>query len=233
MSMVRSIEELTEVTDPSWPEIQEMASTSTNAVTIIPCEPENGQKALYRLQMTAHSTLGGIVLNCAAMTVDHGWIKVLGSGLPGLPDPATVAGFPSNPGDTPPVSPGLVVAVDVLGGQFAIDGGGLGVQPGQICYWAPDALSWQGLGCGHSAFIGWLLSGDRGTFYNLFRWPGWETETEQLGIAQGYSVVPFLWTKEYDVATASRAVVPLNELFGLSSEMTEKLGGQPPLPWPH
>jgi len=210
-----------------------MVATSKNAVAVIPNDRVSGERALYRLQLTAHSTLGGIVLNCAGMTVDHGWIKVLGSGLPGLPDPATIADFPLVPGATPPTGAGLIVAVDVLGGQFAIDGGGLGVQPGQMCYWAPDSLAWEGLECGHSAFTEWLLSGDRGPFYDSYRWPGWEAETEKLDISQGYSMYPFPWAKQYDAATASRSVVPLKELFSLTADMTEKLGGQLPLPWPN
>jgi Protein of unknown function DUF2625 len=44
-------------------------------------------------------------------------------------------------------SPGsLVVAEDVLGGRFAVDGGELGVEPGTVCYFGPDSLSWVDLG---------------------------------------------------------------------------------------
>lgn len=53
----------------------------------------------------------------------------------------------------------LVVGHDVLGGLFAIDGGALGVAPGEVCYFGPDTLTWDGLGGGYSAFLLAALGG--------------------------------------------------------------------------
>jgi len=53
----------------------------------------------------------------------------------------------------------IVVGHDVIGGLFAIDGGALGVAPGQVCYFGPDTLTWDGLGGGYSAFLLAALGG--------------------------------------------------------------------------
>ena len=230
--MPRTIDELTRVDDPAWPVIQEWIGTSSNGAKVIAGTRGAGEAVLFRLQMTARSMLGGVVLHCAALTVDHGWIKVLGAGVPGLPDPASASGFPDVPGDTPPVLPGLLVAVDAIGGQFAIDGGGLGAAPGEVCYWGPDSLSWVGLGTGHSGFLEWLLTGDHTSFYDTILWQGWQADAERLKPAQGFALYPFVWTKEYNPATASRTVVPLTEVMAINASMAAQLGPDLPLPWP-
>jgi hypothetical protein len=53
----------------------------------------------------------------------------------------------------------LEVAWDVMGGRFAINGGGLDAEVGEVCYWGPDSLDWTGIGGGHFGFVGWALGG--------------------------------------------------------------------------
>jgi hypothetical protein len=55
------------------------------------------------------------------------------------------------PGNQPPGS--LVGALDVLGGIFAINGADLPFAAGDVGYWAPDTLAWEGTGIGHPDFI--------------------------------------------------------------------------------
>ena len=228
---MRSIEELAQVENPAWPYCELWASQSPNAVKILPGQADGGKQMLYRLQMTAGSMLGGIVLNCGAITVDHGWIKVLGSGVPGLPGVADVNGFPSVPSETPPQLPGMIVAIDALGGQFAIDGGGLGVHPGEVCYWDPSTMAWVGLGAGHGALTEWLLTGDHTDFYADLRWDGWQDGAAALGIAQGISVYPFVWSQEFHTQKLFRKAVPLSEIIDLNRTTAEQMGPELPLPW--
>lgn len=56
----------------------------------------------------------------------------------------------------------LVVAHKVPGGIFALNGGDLRAagrpgEPGEILYFALDALGWEALGAGHSAWLSWIL----------------------------------------------------------------------------
>lgn len=230
--MIRTVEELATVDDPAWDELVGSIAESKHDVAVIPAEPMACRRTLHRLQMTAHSTLGGIALNSGGMLVDHGWIRVLGgSPGPGLPDIASVSGVPEEV-TGPPAVRGLLVAYDVLGGQFAINGGGLAGRSGSMCYWAPDSLTWESFDYGHTHFMTWVLEGDHEKFYQGFRWEGWETETERLQPDQGYSIFPFMFTKEFDIDTASREPVPITELFSIASELAPRLGGEElPFTW--
>ena len=52
-----------------------------------------------------------------------------------------------------PALPALVVALDVVGGQYATDGGGLFESPGTMGYFAPATLAWETLGMGYCHFM--------------------------------------------------------------------------------
>jgi hypothetical protein len=74
----------------------------------------------------ARSYLGAVVLHCGGLLVDHGWLRVFGSpvsgavrGVPGL---ARVNRFPGVFDSAWRPDAGLVVAHDVLGGVFALNG---------------------------------------------------------------------------------------------------------------
>lgn len=118
------------------------------------------------------------------------------------------------------------MATDVLGGQFAVDGGGLGGDPGEVHYFGPDTLSWTPLGLGHSAWLRWVLAGQLDEFYDGLRWPGWQDEVDEVRPDQAISCQPFLFTKEgRDPAADSRRVVPWQELRDLFAELAEQLAG--------
>ena len=76
--------------------------------------------------------LGALALNSGGMLGDHGWVRLLGGGSGRLPDLATVSGPGPQAASAPPLS--LTVGFDVLGGRFAVNGGGLPGQPGEVCY---------------------------------------------------------------------------------------------------
>jgi hypothetical protein len=188
---------------------------------------DQGLSVLHRLQVTARSALGALALNCGGVVVDNGWLRILGGGSDGLADLATANNLAS-PSAISTAPPNLNVAYDVLGGQFAIDGGELQVARGGVCYFGPDTLKWAGLGVGHGDFVAWALRGGLNEFYSTLRWPGWQGEVRALRLDQGLSVQPFLFTREaHDPAACSRAPVPMKELLALHHDLAEQVSQLP------
>ncbi|HSN10668.1 MAG TPA: DUF2625 family protein, partial [Propionibacteriaceae bacterium] len=107
----------------------------------------------------------------------------------------------------------LVVGWDVVGGVLALDNGGLG-RPGQVCYYAPDALQWEDLGLGYAEFVQWVLSGGLALLAEDLRWDGWREKTESLALDEGYLVEPSLWAAGHrETDEASRRRVPVTDLL--------------------
>ncbi|MEU0545578.1 DUF2625 family protein [Nocardia sp. NPDC005978] len=214
MSSIRAIQELADVKDPAWPELRELVRWATVPVTVLPPDPERARDTLIRLQVTARSTLGALALNTGGILVDYGWLRILGGGSAELPDLATSNGV-RRPGELP--TDALIVAVDVLGGRFAVNGGELPGEPGEVCYFGPDTLAWNPIGFGHSAFVHWALGGGTAEFYEDLRWPDWHYEIRTLTLGQGISVYPPLWTVEgrTDIGAASRCAAPMSEVIAL------------------
>ena len=222
MSPQRSLEQLTAVEDPAWPLIQGWITEARQTVEALPAEQAQAEATLLALQVTTRSPIGALALETGGILVDHGWLRLLGSGHARLPDTLLMWNGLGEPAMGPPLEGAFVVAVDVLGGVFALNGGGLG-SDGGIYYFAPDRLNWEALGSSHLAFVEWALTGDLARFYVSERWPGWEQEVAALEPAQGISVYPFLWAAGEPVAARSRRAVPLAELWALEREMAPQL----------
>lgn len=112
----------------------------------------------------------------------------------------------------------LLVADDVLGGFFALNGGGLSPEGiGQIYYFAPDTKEWESLELSYSAFIVWCFQGNLDMFYLDSQWDGYEKDLENISGTQAMSFYPYLWTKEgQDINKCSRKIVPVQEVWDLS-----------------
>ncbi|MFG3258748.1 DUF2625 family protein [Streptomyces sp. NPDC048172] len=242
---MREIEELINVDDPAWPHFLQELSATDVPVEVLPADAGTAHATLLQLQVSARSNLGGFVLNCGGLLVDGGWLRIFGSpggtgtgtgsGSGGVPGLAEVNGMPAafDPAWQPEA--GLVVAHDVLGGVFAVNGGDPGAAgrpggPGEMVYFAPDALGWEPLGAGHSAWLSWLFSGGIQKFYESLRWDGWRTEVAALDGRQGLSVQPPLWSAEarQDLAATSRRAVPMAELLGISRDSRRQIDGADP-----
>ena len=228
MVAIRPAEDLAGAADPAWPVWLELAAAARVRVVMLPVSRDDGLEVLFRLQVTARSMLGALALGSGGLLVDHGWIRVLGGGSEFLPDLASVnrLGVPAEDASPPPW---LTVAFDVLGGRFAVNGGGLPGQPGEVCYWGPDTLAWTCLGAGYSQFARALLGGGLAALYQDLRWPGWQDEVAALRPDQGIAVYPFLCTAESrPVARASRRPVPFAELLALHVGLERRAGQLPP-----
>jgi hypothetical protein len=236
---MREVDELLNVDDPAWPLVLQELSGTDVPVEVLPGDAETGRASLLQLQVSARSNLGGIVLNSGGLLVDSGWLRIFGS--PGdahaekLPGLAEINAMPStfDPAWRPEAA--LVVAHDVLGGVFALNGGnpreaGRPGEPGEILYFAPDSLGWEALGAGHSAWLSWILSGGLQEFYGGLRWDGWRSEVSVLNGRQGLSFFPPLWSAEarQDLLATSRRAVPMAELLGLSRDSCLQFDGADP-----
>lgn len=235
---MREIDELTDVDDPAWPELQEALAATTVSAEVLPADRPEGRRCLLQMQVTARSVLGALVLNTGGLLLDGGWVRVFGGGSAvdgALPSLGRINRFPAvfDPAWHP--AAGLVAGHDVVGGVFALNGhapsaaGRPGV-PGQMTYFAPDTLEWEALDMGHSEWVSWLLSGRLETFYDGLRWPGWRQEAAALAPSQGITVFPFLWSTEAqaDLAATSRQAVPMREVIGVAADFAQQMGAPDP-----
>jgi hypothetical protein len=198
----RSADDLADVDDPAWPLIQDWLRLDAHRV--LPISPDQGRHELERVQVTARSGAGALSLNCGGILADHGWLKVFGGGARDFPSLADMTGS------------GLVVcAVDVIGGVFAADWGGLGSGYGEVHYWPFDTANWEPCGFGHFDFLQWALAHTDNVdgFYRQWRWEGWQSDVEGLAPDVGMSLSPPPWSREgHDIANVSRRAVPMVEV---------------------
>ncbi|MFG1989540.1 DUF2625 family protein [Actinoplanes sp. NPDC048988] len=196
---------------PAWPEISALVAEAPCPVEVLPADPRRAADCLAALEISTRSWLGAVVANSGGLVVDHGWLRVLGGGHDGLPGVAVEAGR-------------LVVAYDVMGGQFAWLPAEPGARP-TIHYFGPDDLTWQDLELGYGDWLEAMLTGALHGFSAGLRWPGWEAEVAGVALDQGISAWPPPWTREgKDLAAVSRKPIPLAELVSVHHDMARQLG---------
>jgi hypothetical protein len=207
--------------DPAWPELAKAAASAPNgAIVLPPVSDEQRRVSLEALQMTTRSTLGALAYETGGVLVDHGFLRMLGSGSPRLP--RRLIAWNEDLGV--PMESFIIVADDVVGGVFAIDTGALGA-PKHVHYFAPDSLEWEDTELGHSDFVTWAFEGDLTTFYENMRWPGWEKEVAAVAGDQALSIVPPMWTEiGVPIESRDRRAVPAKELFTLQQQFAKALG---------
>ena len=214
---MRSLADLTSTDEPAWPLVQQWIAAAPN-VEVLPVDPDRARAVLLAMQVTLHSTLGAVAYRSGGLLVDHGWLRILGSGNGRLK--RSLASW--NDGrvalDASRRPSMVLVADDVLGGFFAINGGELGEGEGTVYYLAPDTLRWEPLGLGYSEFLAWALTPRLAEFYRGQRWPRWEHEIGKLDGDTALSVYPPLWAEGPPIDQRSRKPVPVDELFRLMME---------------
>jgi hypothetical protein len=114
--------------DPAWPLVQQWAAEATNPHRLLPADDAIGEATLGSLDgITEKSVLGALARHAAAVVVDD-WLVILGAGgdgYPGLRD--------FNEGEDA-IGNAMIAGVDVLGGGFVINGGGLPAgERGEVC----------------------------------------------------------------------------------------------------
>lgn len=208
---MRTLEELIDHHAPAFPLVREwLAQSSTPFALLQPSEAR--ADVLVGLQVTTRSLIGAIAYETGGILIDHGWLRILGSGHPRLP--RNIVDWNAGRADGR-----ILVADDVIGGFFSINGGGLGEDLGSMYYWAPDTLKWEAMGLGYSDFFCWALSDKLAVFYESLRWLGWEADVKKAGGDQCYNFFPFLWTKEGSVESSSRKLISISEQFAFNAAL--------------
>ncbi|MEU9291034.1 DUF2625 family protein [Streptomyces sp. NPDC048275] len=226
--------ELSDVEEPAWPLVSQAISTSRVSMEVLPVDPAQGHSTLLQLRLTERSWLGAFALNCGGVLLDSGWLRIYGSpavGPPGLPSLAEVNRLPARFDPAWQPDGGIVVAHDALGGAFIRNGNdpkaaGRPGAPGEMLYFAPDALRFEALEAGYETWLNWfLLDGGSEQLYDNLRWPGWRAETGPLPADHGITFVPYLWTADNrrDLPAARRRALPMSELLGLHRNMVLEL----------
>ena len=199
-------------------------------VRVLDAIEADGRREIESLQVTAKSPLGAMASHVGALLIDSGWLRVLGCGHRECALSITTAtrhvGWGTNPG--PPE--GLLVAVDVLGGLFAINGGVLpDIPSGHVAYFGPDTLRWDDTGNGYSSWLEAILNADhRSAFYDDLRWKGWQPEVAALPPNTGMGMYPPLYTRESrPIETTRRASVALDDLVLAALDMARQLNSDP------
>jgi hypothetical protein len=222
---MRTLDQLINNTDPGWTFVKPWIDSAKNKVEILSVDMDKAKDALYKTQVTTRSPMGAIVYMTGGLLIDDGWIRILGSGdgrlLQSLPD--------FNKGKTYDEfgqgAPYLIVAYDVLGGFFLLNGGGLGDDLGKVYYFAFDSLEYEPIDVTYSEFLLFCFDNDLDNFYEGYRWSKWKEEVSALKGNEVFNFIPSLWTKEgKDINNSSRHPVSVNEQYDLNIVFRKQLG---------
>ena len=226
----RSLHELINTADPAWPIVQSWIAEARNEVEILPTDRKSAEETLLHLQVTTRSPMGALAFEKGGLLIDHGWLRFLGAGSERMPDNLRTwnsRGSLLSAADL--LRDALIVAHDILGGFFALNGGAFPGKPGHAFYFAPDTLKWEDTEKSYSELLDWALNGDLNLFYQKQRWPNWEHDVLSLDRDRGISIYPFLFTnKDLPIVERSRRPVPIVELWKLHVDLARQLSSLPP-----
>jgi hypothetical protein len=226
----RLLHELIDTVDPAWPIVQSWLAEARNEVEILPADRVSAEKTLLYLQVTIRSPMGALAFETGGLLIDHGWLRCLGAGherISGNLRTWNSSGDLLSQSDL--LHGALVVAYDVLGGFFALNGGAFPGKSGHVFYFAPDTLKWEDTEKSYSELLEWALGGDLALFYQGQRWPNWQQDISALSGDQAISIYPFLFTdKDLPIIERSRRPVPIVELWKLYMDLAHQLGSLPP-----
>ncbi|MGE9310650.1 DUF2625 domain-containing protein [Niabella sp. CJ426] len=222
---MRTIEQLIDITDPGWPLVKQWIEAAKNKVEVLPMDTTRGKDALFKTQVTTRSPMGAIIFMTGGLLIDNGWIRILGAGskrlsrsLPEWNKGKTFREYRTQPQF-------LLIADDVLGGFFILNGGAFGNDLGKVYYWSPDNLEYEPLDITYTGFLYFCFNNDLDKFYEGYRWRNWRTDVSKLTGDQVFNFFPYLWTKEgKDLNKVSRKAIPVEEQYNLNLDFRKQLG---------
>lgn len=212
--MTATLDELLRTDDPAWPALRQWLADAKNPASLWTTPRARGEAALTALQVSAQTTLGAMALYTAGVAVDGGWVRLLGAG--GEPLGEGLREWNGLAGGSPALPGALIVAHDVIGGFFVVNGGAFPGESGRVLYRAPRA--WVELGVGYTGFLRWLLDADLDRFYARLRWEGWRADLRALRPDQGWAFEPDLreqptLTGEGAIELRRREILPIRTLW--------------------
>lgn len=215
---MRQLNELINKDDSGFVLINEWMQQARNKIEVLPCEQVRAETALYNTQVSTRSPMGAIIYETGGILINDGWLRILGSGHTrldrSLPEWNKGKSFQEY-GDQPGF---LLIADDVIGGFFAINGGELSADNlGCVFYFAPDTQEWESTQKQYSDFIYWCFHGDLELYYKSFFWDKYPTDLQHISGSQTMAFFPFLWTSEgKDINQCERKIVDIQETWNLN-----------------
>lgn len=225
----RTLQDLIDTLDPAWPLVQEWISEAKNKTEILPAKQSQGEDVLLNIQVTTRSPMGAIALETGGLLINHGWLRFLGSGNERMQgNLLTWNTDESSSGKISSTNNFFIIAHDVVGGFFALNGGAFPGKPGTAFYFSPDTLRWENTNKSYSQLLDWALSGDLELFYQSLRWLNWEKEVSGLTGDQGMLFYPLLCTeREVSTSERHRRPIPMHELWHLYLDLSQQLKNLP------
>ncbi|WP_378410469.1 DUF2625 domain-containing protein [Rhodocytophaga aerolata] len=214
---LKSIDQLIDKQKTGWELVMQWKKDATNQLEILPKNQAKAETALHHTQVSTRSPMGAIIYETGGILIDGGWLRILGSGAERmdrtLPEWNKGKAFDVY-GEQPSF---LLVADDVLGGFFAINGGGISNNEiGKIFYFAPDNLKWESTGLDYANFIIFCFSGALDKFYEGLRWTSWQQDVKNISGDKGLLCDPLLYTKGgQNINKVKRKLVPVQELWDM------------------
>lgn len=221
---LRPVTQLIVQGNTGWQAVRQMIQTAKNKVEVLPCDSTKAKTALYATQVTSRSPMGGIVLNTGGLLVAKGWIRILGSGSAklnrSLPD-WNMGKSMAQLGEKPTF---LLVADDVLGGFFAINGGAFGQDTGKVYYMSPSSLDWEEIADNYTDFLSFCFNENLAAFYEDLGWKTLQRDAMKISGDKVFNFVPPLWSKQgKDIGKNQRTVVPVEEQYQFNQQIRKQL----------
>lgn len=169
--------------------------------------------------------MGALLYNTGGILVDDGWIRILGSGNRKLNRSISQWNKGKTIKEYGDTAPYYLIADDVVGGFFAVNGEALGKDKGYVYYLSPDRLVWEPLGISYSEFLYFCFNNDLNEFYKDLRFKNWRKNTLKLDGNKVFNFYPFLWTKEgKDINKTHRKIISVEEQFKFNLKSRARLG---------
>jgi hypothetical protein len=194
------------MTDPAWPDVLRWIQAARNSVELLPPDRDRREEIRRVVGVSLESALGAVIEETGGILVDHGWLRILGSGSAAVPRFAR------------PDRKWILVADDVVGGVFALH-----PPEGEVRYLAPDTLDWEPLGTKYSAWFRWCLTESLDGFYHAYRGGDWKARVRTLESQQGFSIQPPPWAKGDPYPERNWKPVPMTELYAMMLDLQQSL----------
>ncbi|WP_320200664.1 DUF2625 family protein (plasmid) [Agrobacterium sp. rho-13.3] len=212
------LEDLIDVDDPGLTMLLEWAGQpSANSSVFLPPDQSLAGMTLLRLGITTRSILGAIVFETGGISVAGGLIRLWGSGTSRS---LLLANRAASVAANRELTGILLIADDVYGGLFAINGGFFSkCNIGDIFHLPSDEAQWSCLDVGYSDFAAWCLGGDLTMLY------GKNTQNLEIELSgkpamdQVLATYPFPWNDEGRRASVSVREVNADEHLRLRVEL--------------
>jgi len=212
--------------DPAWPLVRAWLAGAKQDVQILPRNRQVAEQILLQLQLTTRSPLGAVIFETGGLMFDHGWLRFLGSGSPDMRRDILIWNQQADGQSS--LDGALLVAGDVVGGVFALNGGRFPAERGSVFYMAPDTLEWEDLAVSYSQLLQWAAGGDLTEFYQNMRWSGWERDLSALTGDEALAIYPPLWADgKTPITDRSRRVVSMSELWRLECDWAGQIKDLP------